>query len=188
MNDADNWVLLAHIVRPQGRRGEVLADLHTDFPERFSDRTVLSLRLADGEPTAHTLESFWLPTGKSAGRIVFKFAGVDSISEAEALAGHDVVLPSSERVTLAGDEFYVSDLNGCIVSDGSADLGTVVDVHFPSNTDGKRLEDAAPILIVERSDGDELMIPLAKEFLKNADLGNKRLLMQLPKGLVDING
>ena len=38
------WVLLARIVRPQGRRGEVLADIFTDFPEHFTERKRLFLR------------------------------------------------------------------------------------------------------------------------------------------------
>ena len=116
-----------------------------------------------------------------------KFAGVDNISAAELLTSFDVVLPLSERIPLEDGAFYVSDLTGCTVSDGETDLGTVIDVHFPSSTDGKRLEDAAPILVLQRANGDEVMVPFAKEFLQTPDLANKRLLMRLPKGLVEVN-
>lgn len=187
------WTTLARIVRPQGRRGEVLCDLFTDFPDRFADRRELFLRAGEAEPEPAFLEEFWLPTGNSAGRIVLKFRGCDSISDAERLAGHDVVLPSSKRVTLDADTFYVTDLLGCTVvnlagGDGPDELGTVTDVHFPANTAGKRLDDAAPILVVTRADGDEILIPLAKEFLQHPDLSQRRIEMHLPPGLVEANG
>ena len=189
MNASDDWVLLAHLVKPQGRRGEILADLHTDFPERFADRRRLFLRREDGsEPAEALLEDFWLPLGKNAGRIVLKFAGCDSIDSVKQLADADVVLPSTQRVSLPEDEFFVHDLVGCIVTDGSAELGSVIDVHFPSTPDGRRIETAAPILILERPDRDELMIPLVKAFLLKPDLAARRIVMQLPAGLIDVNG
>ncbi len=190
----EDWTLLARIARPQGRRGEVLCDLFTDFPERFAERRALFLRIGNGaEATPVTLEDFWLPTGNSAGRVVFKFAECNSISDAEALAGRDVVLPASQRVMLEEDTFYVSDLQGCAVvnlagGDGPDELGTVVDVHFATNPAGKRLDDAAPILVVQRANGDEVLIPLAKEFVAHPDLPNRRLEMRLPPGLVEANG
>ncbi len=190
---SDEWISLARVARPQGRRGEVLCDLFTDFPERFAERRSLFLLSADGTATAVTLEDFWLPTGNSAGRVVLKFAESTSIEQAEALGGRDVVLPASQRVTLEADTFYVSDLQGCVVvnmagGDGPDELGTVTDVHFPTNTAGKRLEDAAPILVVSRENGDEVLIPLALEFLHHPDLKNRRLEMHLPVGLVEANG
>ena len=187
------WTLLAHAVRPQGRRGEVLCDLHTDFPDRFADRRELFLRRAGQEPTAVQLESHWLPTGNSAGRIVLKFTGVDTIEAAEALTGVDVVLPESERVALGPDEFYISDLQGCVLvdvagGDGPDELGTITDVHFATGRSGKKLENATPVLVVTRPNGDDLLIPLAKEFLRNPDLQNRRIEMALPTGLVEANG
>ena len=83
---------------------------------------------------------------------MLKFQGIDSISDAERLAGFDVVLPASQRVTLDANTFYVSDLQGCVVvnlagGDGPDELGIVSDVHFPADTSGRRLDDAAPILV-----------------------------------------
>lgn len=188
-----DWVVLAHIVRPQGRKGEVLCDLLTDFPEKFSERTELRIQCVDGQVQQHQLESFWLPTGNSAGRVVLKFAGVDSISAAEGLAACDVIIPESERVPLEADSFYVSDLQGCVLvnvagDDGPEELGTVTDVHFPADISGRKLENAAPLLIVTRSNGDEVMVPLAKEFMRSPDLKNRRIEMHLPHGLVEANG
>lgn len=186
--------MLARVVRPQGRRGEVLCELDTDFPERFRERKDLYLRADEAaDPAPVALEDFWLPTGRSAGRVVLKFTGVDSINDAEKLAGFQVLVPLSQRAALEEGTFYVDDLRGCIVTnmaggDGPDELGTVTDVHFPTDSAGAKLEDAAPILVVTRPNGDEVLIPLAKEFLESPDLPNRRIAMRLPRGLVEANG
>src|SRR5271163_4489687 len=101
------WVLLARIVRPQGRRGEVLADIFTDFPDQFPQRKRLFLRPPDGSAMRETrVESHWLHKD----RIVLKLFQVDSISEAETLRGCEVLVPGEERIPLDGDAVYVSDL------------------------------------------------------------------------------
>ena len=190
----DDWTLLAHVVRPQGRRGELLCDLHTDFPDRFDDRRDLFRRSnPDAEPVPVRVDSHWLPTGNSAGRVVLKIAGVDTIEAAEALVGMDIVLPAAQRVTLGPDEFYISDLQGCTLvnvagGDGPDDLGTITDVHFATDRNGKKLENATPVLVVEKVNGDEILVPLALEFLRNPDLTHRRIEMALPTGLVEANG
>ena len=75
---------------PQGRRGEVLAKLHTDFPERFEERRQLSGFAADGSRRELQLEEHWFHKGG----VVLKFAGVDSISDAEQLAGLELQIPT----------------------------------------------------------------------------------------------
>lgn len=191
--NTEDWTLIAHALRPQGRRGEVLCELHTDFPERFADRRDLFLRRAQTPPAPIQLESHWLPTGNSAGRIVLKFAGVDTIEAAEALAGADIVVPASQRVALGPDEFYISDLQGCTLvnvagGDGPDDLGVITDVHFATDRSGKKLANATPVLVVEKPNGDEVLVPLALEFLRNPDLVHRRIEMALPAGLVEANG
>ncbi len=189
----EDWVLVARIARPQGRDGEVICDLYTDFPENFEHRKRLWLRHNNAEPHPETLERHWLPSGKSAGRVVLKFESSNSISDAEALAGRDVLIPQSERQVLEEDTFYVSDLQGCTLvnvagGDGPDEIGTITDVHFPTDSLGRKHAKAPPILIVTRSNGDEIMVPLAKEFLQNPDLANHRIEMRLPNGMVEANG
>src|SRR5271169_3896971 len=97
------WIVLAHLLRPQGRKGEVLAELFTDFPERFDDqrRVFLAAPGFDGDPMeARSAEvvAFWLPVGKNEGRVVLQFAGIDTISDAESIAGKDVIIQSEERL------------------------------------------------------------------------------------------
>jgi 16S rRNA processing protein RimM len=194
------WIVLAHILRPQGRKGEVLADLFTDFPERFDQHPrvwLAPLGFADRaviEPAAGAaaesveVASHWLPMGKNAGRIVLQFAGTDSIEKAEHLAGKDVLVPLTERMPLEPGAAYVSDLIGCTVYDRGQPLGLVESVEFPTTSDGSRkLEEAAPLLAVKAPAGDEVLIPFAKAFLQEIDLAAKSIRMALPEGLAEIN-
>lgn len=131
------WIVLAHLLRPQGRKGELLAELFTDFPERFENRKQVYLAPSgfEGEASqARSAEvvSFWLPVGKNEGRIVLQFAGVDSISQAEGLAGLEVLVQREDRMPLSEDSVYTSDLIGCTVYDGSVEVGKIVDSLIPS--------------------------------------------------------
>jgi 16S rRNA processing protein RimM len=199
------WLLLAHILRPQGRKGEVLAELLTDFPERFdhSPRVYLAkpgfTGTAEQARPAHVL-GFFLPVGKNSGRIVLALEGIDSITAAETLAGLDIIVPQEERMKTDEDASYISDLLDCAVYDVPAEydsslppdpatlVGTVADVHFPTTPDGtRRLEEAAPLLSVLSPTGDEILIPYVKAYLLTLDLDAKRILMTLPPGLIDVN-
>jgi 16S rRNA processing protein RimM len=187
------WIVLAHLLRPQGRKGEVLAELLTDFPERFEDqrRVFLAAPGFDGEEAeARPAEvvAFWLPMGKNEGRVVLQFAGIDTISDAESIAGKDVLVPREERLPLEDESVYISELIGCTVYDGSKPVGVVADVQFAMTADGgRRLDDAAPLLAVTSLEGDEILIPFAKAFLVAVDTEAKRIDMTLPEGLIEIN-
>ncbi len=163
---------------PQGRRGEVLADLHTDFPERFDQRRELSGLGANGERRPLLLEEHWFHKGG----VVLKFAGVDSISDAEQLAGWEVQIPRQQRAELEEGAAYVSELVGCEVwvaaEPGSELLGTVADVDLSGGT--------APLLVVRTSDGQEYLVPYAEEFLRSANLERRRIEMKLPEGLLEL--
>ena len=187
------WVTLALLLRPQGRKGEVLAELLTDFPERFGEDARVFLARpgfagSEHEARAMTVVSHWLPVGRNHGRVVLTFSGVESISAAEELAGFEVLVPESERVELEDDAEYVSDLVGCEVFDGAQRVGEVTGVEFAMSPDGaRRLAEAAPLLTVETAEGDEVLIPYVKTFLVTLDSERKRMEMALPEGLVELN-
>jgi 16S rRNA processing protein RimM len=172
------WTILARLVRPQGRHGEVLADILTDFPERFADRKRLYLvpsETGDVVVREVALESHWLHKG----RVVLKFTGIDSISDAETLRGLMVAIPESERAPLPEDSFYISDLAGCEIVDVNAGA-TVVGVVTG-------FDRGAGLFTVKRPAGDEVLIPFAKAYLVRMDLKGRRIEMRLPAGLLDIN-
>ncbi|MEZ2345718.1 ribosome maturation factor RimM [Terriglobus sp. RCC_193] len=185
---AEEWISLARVVRPQGRRGEVLADLKTDFPDHFREYPNIFLRLPECEPQPVVVEDSWLPTGRSAGRIVLKLRGVDSISDAEKLLNATIEIASNQRLTLSNGNYYVSDLIGCQMVHHGDLLGTVVDMHFPQDPAGKRIEDAAALFVVERANGDEVLIPFANAFVTGIDTAARKIEMNLPDGLLEMNG
>jgi 16S rRNA processing protein RimM len=192
-NSASSWIVLAHLLRPQGRKGELLAELLTDFPGRFEEQRRVFLAAPnfagkEAEARAAEVVSFWLPVGKNEGRIVLQFEGIDSITTAEGLAGLDVIVPYEERVPLDEESEYISDLIGCMVYDGSIAVGLIDDVQFPATPDGgRKLAEAAPLLVVLSADGDEILIPFAKAFLVGVKVKEKRVDMVLPEGLVEVN-
>jgi 16S rRNA processing protein RimM len=187
------WIVLAHLLRPQGRKGEVLAELLTDFPERFEGQRRVFLAAPgfageEAEARPAVVVAFWLPVGKNVGRVVLQFAGIDTISDAESIAGQDVLVPRGERVPLDDESIYVSELIGCAVYDGPVSVGVIEDVQFAMSADGaRRLDDAAPLLAVRSSEGDEILIPYAKAFLVAVDTEAKRIDMALPQGLIEVN-
>jgi 16S rRNA processing protein RimM len=175
-------VTLAHLLRPQGRKGELLAELLTDFPEKFTGRVV---HLGpEGKSAEYTIESYFLPTGRNAGRVVLKFANVDSINDAEKLNGLDVTIPEEERVALEEDAAYISEVVGCTVFDGEREVGIVEDVEAPA---GSEMLDLASMLVVKSAEGDEYLIPFVKAYIVTMDTAAKRIVMRLPEGLLEIN-
>ncbi len=187
------WTTLAHLLRPQGRKGEILAELLTDFPERFEQQPRVFLAKPDGDapttpPREIKVSHHWLPVGRNHGRIVLAFEGVDSISLAEELSGYLLQIPAEERVELEDDAEYISDLIGCTVFDGAEKVGAVTGIDFPATADGnRRLPDAAPLLTVLTDTGDEVLIPYVQAFLVALAPEHKRIDMALPAGLIDLN-
>ena len=177
----ESWVLIAHLVRPQGRDGELIADILTDFPERFAERRHLFLLSPDGKSSRPIeLQEHW----QHKGRVVLKFAGIDSISDAETLRGYDVVVPRDQRAPLEDDSVYIDDLIGCHIIDigpaSAGDIGPIVNVD--------RETTSTPLLIVHAAGNkEELLIPFAKAYLRRIDLAGKRIEMTLPEGLLTIN-
>jgi 16S rRNA processing protein RimM len=176
-----DFVLLARLIRSQGRHGEMIAEILTDFPERFSERPQVWLLPPDAKaaPREATIERHW----PHKGRIVLKLAGIDSISDAMAMSGWHVAIPHEQRTPLAEDAVYIADLIGCHVideADGSVDLGPVLAVE--------RGEGGAPdFLVLHTTDEQELLIPFAKAFLVEVNLPAQVLRMRLPAGLTTIN-
>ena len=178
------WVLLARLVRPQGRKGEIIAEVYTDFPERFRERPRVFLAPAKTLAPAREalIEKYWMHQG----RVVLKFHGIDSINDAETLRGLDVIVPAEERMPLKDDSVYIGDLVGCHLLDvagGEAvDVGEIIDVE--------RSQAPAPDLLIVRPaarKSGQLLIPFAKSYLVSVDVAEKRITMRLPEGLADLN-
>ncbi len=165
-------------MKTQGRRGEVAAELHTDFPERFAQRRRLFALDEQGRRRELQLEEFW----PHQGRMILKFAGVDSIGDAETLIGCEIQIPRAERAQLEPGAAYISDLVGCAVvavgRAGTRELGRIEEVQFGAGE--------APLLAV-RAGAKEYLLPFAAEYLQSVDMQARRIVMALPEGMLDLD-
>jgi 16S rRNA processing protein RimM len=175
------WLPIATLLRAQGRRGELLAEPLSNLPGIFGPgREITICSIGTVHPTSSDqslrIEDHWFPTGKNAGRIVLKLSGCDSINDAEALAGKQLLVPSASLPELA-----------CDLYDGDIRAGRIVDVEFATGPDGRtRLEDAPPLLSVQTKESAEpILVPFVSAWLDQVDIANKRVIMHLPSGLLD---
>ena len=177
-----DFVTLARIVKTQGRHGEVAVEVHSDVPDRLHTGLRIFRLAEDGGRRELRIENSW----PHKDGLVLKFTGVDSISEAESLVGSELQVPLSERAELESGAAYVSDLVGCVLLDCRTDdcrteareVGVVSEVRFGAGE--------APLLVVGAGKS-ELEIPYAQEFLVRVDVEAKRIEMNLPGGLLEVN-
>ena len=160
-------VTVAALRRPRGIKGEIVAIPLTMHPERFQQLEDIIL-MPSGRPL--TVEEVWWHGDKP----IFKFAGIDSMTDAEPLAGQEVTIDPAERIKLAEGEYYFSDLVGCELFENGESLG-VVDSY---------LETGGPLLL----EAGKLMIPFVPEICHTVDVDKKRIDVTLPEGLRDLNG
>ena len=171
-------VSIAHLTRPRGRRGELAAVALSDHAERFQQLDEVFLVGAESFPDEvrkFRVEEVW----EHGNRLVFKFRGIDSISETEGLRGADVCIPAAERFPLPEGEYYQSDLVGCVVRelDDGRELGRV-EAFLEVGGNG--------VLQVNGPRG-ELLVPFAREICVEVDPDSQRIGVRLPKGLEDLN-
>lgn len=168
------YITLALVIKTQGRRGEVAVELHTDVPDRFRQGMRLWALGKDGQRREVQVEELW----PHKGLLVLKFAGVESISDAELLIGAELQVPKGERAELEPGWTYLSDLIGCAVFDSEREIGPIAEVRFGAGE--------APLLVV-RAGTNEYEIPFAEAYLTRVDLKQKQIRMKLPEGLLDVN-
>ena len=168
----DELVAIAKIVRSRGLKGELVAELLTDFPERFEDLETVTALSPDGDRLQLIIEKFWFQND----RIILKFAGYDTIEQAEELRDHEVCIPESEAVELESGEFFDWQLAGCTVeSIGGETIGEVRELMRTGGTE----------LLVVKGDIKEYLIPFAESICVDVDIENKRIKIDPPDGLLD---
>jgi 16S rRNA processing protein RimM len=166
-------IAVARAVKTRGLRGEIVADLLTDFPERFSRLEKLIAVQANGSRESLRIEESWLQ-GK---RLVLKFAGYDSIEAAQPLIGCELAVPEAERVELPGDQFYTWELIGCRVETINGEvLGVVRDVTVTGG----------PAILMIDGHHRELLIPMAEDICVEIDVERKLIRVDPPEGLLEL--
>jgi 16S rRNA processing protein RimM len=171
---ADDLIVVARVARTRGLRGEVVADLYTDFPGRFEALEQVIAIAPDGSRRSLQIEEHWF----HGNRIIFKFASYDSIDEAKELAGYQLAVPASERIELPADHFYEWELAGCRVEtmDGTL-IGLVREVMRTGGVE---------ILVVAGDAGREYLVPMAHDICVEIDVAQKLIRIDPPEGLLEL--
>jgi 16S rRNA processing protein RimM len=171
---ADDLIVIARVARPRGLRGEVVADLLTDFPARFEDLESVTAIAPDNSRRSLQIEEHSF----QGNRIILKFGSYDSIDEAKELAGFQLAVPTSERVELPKDQFYEWELTGCRVetTQGKA-IGVVTEVMRTGGVE---------ILVVASDADNEFLIPMAREICVEIEIDKKLIRVDPPEGLLEL--
>lgn len=160
-------VAIGRVVRPQGRKGEVVAQSLSDRPGRFPGLKSAYVPAPGGGSRRVEITSCW----PHKGRFVLKIAGSDSIDDAEQYRGVELRIGEEELQPLPEGSYYFHQLRGLRVEDGSGrTLGEVSDLL---ETGG----DA--VVLVVRGVAGETLIPLAAPFVKDVDLSAGRMQVTL---------
>jgi 16S rRNA processing protein RimM len=165
-------VAVGRLFRARGLRGELTGEIYSSQPGREEKLKDVVLELEGGKTRACRVEQIWWHDG----RPVFKFAGIDSMTDAEHWAGADVLVEDAEREQPEEGSFSHADLIGCVLWDRNEKVGVV----------GK-VEDfgGGPLLDVKLEDGRDVLVPFARSILKEIDVNGKIIRAELPEGLLD---
>jgi len=167
-------ITVGRIVRPHGIKGAVIVESASDFAEeRFTKGAELFWQ-RDGRTSPVQVVS----GGEHQGRWLVSLAGVESMNDAELLRGLVLRVPAEALHELKAGEFYVHDLQDCeVVTEAGETVGRVTGVNFGSGT---------PVLAVAGERG-EILIPLAEEICRVVDPAGKRIVIDPPAGLIELN-
>jgi 16S rRNA processing protein RimM len=164
------YLVIARIVSPQGNRGEVKAELVTDFPQRFASTPAVYL---GPEHRRYEVESYRLQEDS----VILKLKGVDTIGEAERLRGILVEVPEEEAVKLPKNHYFWHQILGLkAVSVDGEFLGQVDDI----------LETGSNDVYVVHGPRGELLIPAIKQVVKSVDLARGTITVELMPGLEEL--
>ena len=171
----EELVAIARLTRTRGLRGELVAEILTDFPERFEETGTVFAVKSNGERAELKLEKHWFQKD----RVVLKFAGIDSIEAAQEFINSEICIPESEAVELEEDEFFDWELIGCKVETIEGEqIGTVREVMRTGGTE---------ILVVDSAADEkkDFLIPFANDICVETDVENKLIRVDLPEGLLE---
>lgn len=169
-------IAIGVIRKAHGVRGEASIEPWTDSVKRFSDVASVTLVSPDERETRDArIES----VREHQGRALVKFSGIDSPEDLRALHGWTIEIPEEQARELDDDEYFLHDLPGLTLVDAEGnERGVVIEVY----------EGGGGILLnVQRADGRKFDVPFAADLCTNIDLAAKRMTVNLPEGLDDLD-
>lgn len=172
--DTDDLIVVAHIVKVRGLRGEVVADLLTDFPDRFEKLELLTGISSEGSQRSLQIEEHWF----HGDRLVLKFEGFDSIDSAKQLVGYHLAVPGEDRIELPVDTFYEWELAGCHVETiAGKPIGEVTEIIHTGGVE---------MLKVVNESGRDRLIPMAADIVVEIDKEKRLIRIDPPEGLLEL--
>ena len=166
------FVAIARIVKTRGLQGETVADILTDFPERFENLERVFAVFESKEVSELEIENVRFHQK----RILLKFKGIDSPEKAETLRGAEICVPEDEAVELEEGEFFDWELEGCQVETVEGEqIGTVKELMRTGGTE---------ILVVAENE-KEFLIPFAETICISVNIENKLIRVDAPEGLLE---
>src|SRR5437588_4856668 len=170
----DDLIVVAHIVKVRGLRGGVVADLLTDFPDRFENLKTLVGISSGGVKRSLQIEEQWF----HGNRLVLKFANFNSIDEAKELVDYDLGVAAQDRVELPQDSFYEWELIGSRVETiGGESIGVVIEIMRTGGVE---------ILKVVDESGRDRLIPMASDIVVEIERDEKLIRIDPPEGLLEL--
>ncbi len=171
----EEFVAIAKLLKTRGLRGELVAALLTDFPERFENLEKVFAVSENGKISELEIEKFWFQKG----RIILKFKGFDSIESAETLRNFEICIPESQAVELDTEEFFDWQLQECFVEtvEGKK-IGRVREIMRTGGTEILVVEDASDAK-------KDYLIPFAKAICVEIDIENRLIKVDAPEGLLE---
>jgi 16S rRNA processing protein RimM len=170
----EDMAVVGRVARPHGLRGQLVVNVETDFPQdRFRPGAELFLQRAGrAEAVVVTTVRF------QRERPIIGLHGVDDVNAASELAGAELRVPVRNLKPLAPGTYYRHDLVGCEVTTiAGTRVGVVREVE--GTLGGSRLS-------IESAAG-EVLVPLAEDICRVIDLEAKRIVIDPPEGLIDLN-
>lgn len=172
-------VAVGRVVAPHGLRGELAVAALSDVPDRFAPGAALLLSVPGAPPRAVVVASSRPHSARHRGRLLVHLSGIDDRTAAEALRGALLEVEASAVPPAPEGSYYHFDLVGCRCADRRwGDLGEVVEV----------VEGGGGDLLRVLGEGRELLLPFVEAYLAEVDLAGRRILWDLPEGLIEACG
>ena len=162
------------IVNTHSLKGEVKVISSTDFEEeRFKKGSKLLITRGNQLIREVVVQSY----RNHKNFLLVKFEGIDSVEEAEKLKNLQIKIDSDEVGELEENEFYFHEIIGCQVFDeNDRNLGEIIDILTPGAND---------VWVIKGEKGKEILIPYIEDVVKQIDITNKKVNIEVMEGLID---
>lgn len=164
------YLNIGQIVNTHGIKGEVKVYPLTDDMKRFSKLKEVYIE-SKGDMTKYTVEA----VKYQKNMVLLKLKGIDTMNDAEKLRQLYLKVGRWDAVRLPKDTFFICDIVDSEVFDIQGELlGKLTDVIQTGSND----------VYIVKTEGADLLIPALKSVVKQIDITNKKIVVELPEGLI----